>query len=387
MRTAQVLLVTGPGGAGSSTVAAATALRLAADGSRCVLLTARAPSVGGLADAVTVDVVTAQPALEALWARHADQVTAAAPLLTLPPATSVVPVPGVTEFALLAALAGHVRAGDAEVVVLDAGPAPAATALLSLPTALRWWLGQLAPTRLRVLATLRAAASSGHPGPAAGLLAGATAVEELLDAAPLTDPSRTAVHLVLRPEPAAADQLQETATALGVLGQRVASVTVSRVLPEGPGEWWARRAAVQREALRGVRALVERVGEVAEAAVPPVSVAELTALDAALPVTAGEPAAVPAPRRADGGWALDVPLPFARRGAVELTRWADDLVVTAAGVRRSLPLDPLLRRCTVAGGALNDAGTDRATLEVRFTPDPEQWPPGLLAAHAAGAGA
>ncbi|MGY5882239.1 ArsA family ATPase [Modestobacter lacusdianchii] len=387
MRTVQVLLVTGPGGAGSSTVAAATALRLAAAGTRCVLLTTRAPRVEGLGDAVTVDEVTAQPALEQLWARHADQVTAAAPLLTLPPATSVVPVPGMTEFALLAALAGHVRAGDADVVVLDAGPAPAATALLTLPTALRWWLGQLAPTRLRVLATLRAAATPDRPGPAAGLLAGATAVEDLLDAAPLTDPSRTAVHLVLPPEPAAVDQLQETATALGVLGQRVASVTVARVLPEGAGEWWARRAAVQQEALRGVRALLGPVREVAEAAVPPGSVAELAALDAAVPETVVQPAPGPAPRRDDTGWVLDVPLPFARRGGVELTRWADDLVVTAAGTRRSLPLDPLLRRCTVSGGALQAAGTEQATLEVRFVPDPEQWPTGLLAAHAAGAGA
>jgi arsenite-transporting ATPase len=78
---------------------------------------------------------------------------------------------------------------------------------------------------------------------------------------------------------------------------------------------------------------------------------------------------------------LDVPLPFLRRGEVELTRWEDELVVTAAGVRRSLPLDALLRRCTVAGGSLSAPGTAEATLEVRFTPDPAQWPAGLLAAE------
>ena len=66
----QILLVTGPGGAGSSTVAAATALRLAAAGSRCVLLTPRPPRVD-LADDVHPHGVGAQPALEQLWARHA----------------------------------------------------------------------------------------------------------------------------------------------------------------------------------------------------------------------------------------------------------------------------------------------------------------------------
>jgi arsenite-transporting ATPase len=76
---------------------------------------------------------------------------------------------------------------------------------------------------------------------------------------------------------------------------------------------------------------------------------------------------------------LDLPLPYADRGQVELTRWDDDLVVTAAGMRRSVPLDALLRRCTVAGGSLTDPGTAQAVLEVRCTPDPAQWPAGLLA--------
>jgi arsenite-transporting ATPase len=375
----QTLLVTGPGGAGSSTVAAATALRLTAAGSRCVLLTTRPPRTAGLTDAVLVDVVATQPTLEQLWARHAGALAAAVPVLTVPPATSVVPVPGVVEFGLLAALAGHARSGDVDVVVLDAGPT--ATALLALPGALRWWLGQAAPTRLRVLATLRAAATPGRPGVAAGLLAGVAGVEELLESTPLADPARTAVHLVVRPGADAADQVEETATALGVLGQRIASVTVSRVLPTGTGEWWAQRAAVQADALRRVRDLVGPVREVAESALAPSSVADLQALDAAVPEVVAQPTPAVAPRRADGGWVLDVPLPFVQRGQVELTRWDDDLVVTAAGVRRSLPLDALLRRCTVAGGSLTAPGTASATLEVRFTPDPEQWPAGLLEAE------
>jgi arsenite-transporting ATPase len=375
----QTLFVTGPGGAGSSTVAAATALRLAAAGSRCVLLTAEPARVAGLADAVRVDVVAARPALEQLWARHADSLAAAVPVLTVPPATSVVPVPGVAEFALLTALAGHARSGDVDVVVLDAGPTPTATALLALPGVLRWWLRQAAPTRLRVLAQLRAVAVPGRPGVAARLLAGAAGVEELLDAAPLADPARTAVHLVLRPDEAAGDHLTGTAMALGVLGQRIASVTLSRVLPAGSGEWWTRRAAVQAAALRRVGDLAGPVREVAESAAAPSSVADLQALDAAVPEVVGQSIPPAAPRQADGVWVLDLPLPYADRGQVELTRWEDDLVVTAAGMRRSVPLDALLRRCTVAGGSLTGPGTAQAVLEVRFTPDPAQWPAGLLA--------
>jgi arsenite-transporting ATPase len=377
----QILLVTGPGGAGSSTVAAATALTSAAAGSRCVLLTTRPPAAGGLADAVEVDVVAAQPALERLWSRHADQVSAALPMVAVPPASSVVAVPAATEFAVLAALAGHAASGRVDGVVVDAGPLPAALSLLALPAALRWWLAQAAPPRLRMLATLRSAVVPGRPGGVAALLGGVSALEELVGAVPLADPARTAVHLVLRPEPEAAGELGTAATALGVLGQRAASVTVNRVLPELPGEWGAARGRLQHAALAAVGALVDDVRSVAEAAVPPADVPGLRALDAAVPATPGAPAVPATPQRTSAGWSLALPLPFARRGEVELTRWADDLVVTAAGQRRSLPLDPLLRRCIVAGGTLTRPGTAETGLEVRFTPDPAQWPAGLLAAQ------
>ncbi|SDY77181.1 arsenite-transporting ATPase [Modestobacter sp. DSM 44400] len=376
----QILLVTGPGGAGASTVAAATAVQLAAAGSRCVLLTTRATPVAGLDGAVRVESVAPLPILEQVWARHLEALSAALPV-AVPPASSVVPVPAAAEFALLAALAGHAAAGRTDVVVLDAGPTATALGLVALPGALRWWLTQAAPPRLRVLATLRSAVAPGRPGGAAAALGGAAALEELIGQVPLADPARTAVHLVLRPEPAAVGELRTTATALAVLGQRVASVTVDRVLPALPGEWGARRAQVQQTALDELSATAGPLREVAETAVPPADVPALLALDAAVPGADPAPVPQPTPHRDGAGWLLALPLPFARRGAVELTRWADDLVVSAAGQRRSVPLDPLLRRCTVSGGTLAAPGTAGATLEVRFTPDRAQWPTGLLEAE------
>ena len=85
--------------------------------------------------------------------------------------------------------------------------------------------------------------------------------------------------------------------------------------------------------------------------------------------------------RSGQGWDLSVPLPFAERADVELTRFGHDLVVTAGGARRALRLDPLLRRCTVTGGRLDGSGTAGARLVVSFEPDARLWPPDLLAAH------
>jgi arsenite-transporting ATPase len=89
----------------------------------------------------------------------------------------------------------------------------------------------------------------------------------------------------------------------------------------------------------------------------------------------------PCTERRDGAWQLTVGLPFAERAAVGLTRWVDDLVITAGAARRGLRLDALLRRCEVTGGRLADAGTPDARLQVGFRPDPQLWPADLLAAE------
>ncbi|SCX49881.1 arsenite-transporting ATPase [Klenkia marina] len=373
MRT---LVVTGPGGAGASTVAAATALALADAGRPVTLLTTSTPAVPDLAGAVTVRTVAPAPALESAWAGHAEQLAALVPVLTLPPSSSVLPLPGVAEVALLAELSRLAATGTD--VVLDAGPLDQATALLALPHAARWWLAQLAPPRLRVLASVRALTRT-KPGAVEAAVAAVGAVEAALGALP-ADPE---VHLVLPPDPRALPALRRAGTGLGLLGHALASVVLARVLPPAAGEWARGRADQQdvvRAALRGAGATPT---EVADAPRSPADLDELRALRAAVAARPAPALPLPAPRRSDGGWELSVPLPHAGRGEVELTRWGDELVVGAAGLRRALPLDPLLRRCTVTGASVTEPGTPQAALTVRFTADPDQWPADLLAAEAA----
>jgi len=384
----RTLLVTGPGGAGSSTVAAATALALADVGLPVTLLTAAPPIPDALPPSVAVRVVRPAAALESAWAGHADALAALVPVLALPPSSSVVPVPGVAEVALLAELGGLTGAGgvsgpdggpgDHGVVVVDAGPLEQARALLALPHAARWWLTQLAPPRLRVLASVRALTRS-RPGAVEAAVAAVGALEAALDRVP-ADPE---VHLVLPPDPRAVPALRRAGTGLGLLGHALASVTLARVLPPAAGEWARQRAAQQDDVRTALLAAGVTGREVAEAPRAPTDAADLRALDAALVGDAPRRLAAPVPRRAGTGWELAVPLPWAGRGEVDLTRWGDELVVGAAGLRRSLPLDSLLRRCTVTAASVTDPGAPDAALTVRFAADPAQWPADLLAAEAA----
>jgi arsenite-transporting ATPase len=379
----RVLLFTGPGGAGTTTLTTAAAVRSARSGHSTALLSRQAPAVAGLDDVEGLRVVRVggQKALERLWGQYVGPVAGALPLLSLPPASSLPALPGTGELALLAGIAE----ADDDVVVVDAGPVDSATGLLALPATLRWWLDHLLPQRLRVLAALRSATL--EPGSEAraaadAALTGLASLEAALGGLALADPSVTSVVLTARARAAAVPVLRSAATALGLHGQRPAAVAV-RVLAEGPGDWWAARVAEQEAALRELGELgpLRRVQEVA---VAPLDADEATALAPELPEPA-EPFAAPAAEEVPGGWRLSVPMPFAHRDDVELTRWADDLVVSAAGARRSIRLDSLLRRCRVTGGTLAGAGTASAHLDVRFAPDPQQWPADLLSAHQRGA--
>ena len=367
MRT---LLLTGPGGAGTSTLSAAAAVRAARLGQRTVLLARRPPAVAGL-DAVpglTVTVVEPQAAAERFWAAHVDALAAVLPQVDLPPAASVAALPGTTEIALFAELG---RA-DADVLVVDVGPLEAALTLIGLPPALRAWLDQLLPSRLRALA-----AFGGALGGAGAALAALPALERLLEGSPLADPSSVRVLVPAQARRGTAAQLRRAVPAFALHGLRPAAVLV-RVLPEGAGEWWTARSAEQSAELAALSELgpLRTVPEAAVLPGDPDALAGLLADIEFAPWGGG--------RVVDGteqGWDLAVPLPFAERADVELTRFGDDLVVTAGGARRGLRLDPLLRRCTVTGGRLDRPGTVAARLLVSFEPDPGLWPADLLAAH------
>jgi arsenite-transporting ATPase len=376
----RTLLFTGPGGAGTTTLAAAAAVRAARAGRRTVLLSRQETPVAGLDAVPGLEIVRVDPqaALERLWRAVLGGVGDAVPQLTLPPSSSVLPLPGTAELALFAELA---RA-DADLVVVDAGPVDSSSLLIALPATLHWWLAQVMPPGMRALAAVRTAAlasGTARRGPLDAALGAVPAVEALLATDRLAAPGDTAICLVALPRRASAPALRTAATALGLHGRR-ASAVLARVGPtDGPGDWGLRRGAEQDAALTAL-AEVAPVHRVPEDAVVPDDVDQLAALlEGFEPVPV--PVAEPCAERRDGAWQLTVGLPFAERGAVGLTRWVDDLVITAGDARRCLRLDALLRRCEVTGGRLADAGTPDARLEVGFRPDPQLWPADLLAAE------
>jgi arsenite-transporting ATPase len=376
----RTLLLTGPGGAGTSTLAAAAAVRSARAGRRTLLLSRQSAPTPGLDDVPGLDVVRVDPqaTFERLWGGTAGAVGAVVPHLTLPPESSVVPIPGTAELALFAELG---RA-EADLVVLDAGPLEAMSALVALPSALRWWLDQLLPPGMRALGAVRTAAVTAgvaKRGPVDAALAAVPVVEGLLARNRLADP--TTVCLVAEPRRTTVPSVRAAVTTLALHGLATGAL-LARVLPAADAGEWSTRRAAEQDAVLSDLAGVAPLHRVPEHAVAPEDVDGLADLLEGFVPPAAQTPERPAAERHEGAWRLTVPLPFADRAAVRLTRWVDDLVVSVGDARRSIRLDALLRRCEVTGGKLLDPGTADARLVVGFRPDPQLWPADLLAAEA-----
>ncbi|MFR9797219.1 ArsA family ATPase [Streptomyces sp. MS06] len=386
MRT---LLITGPGGNGRTTLAAATALAAAREGTRTLVLTAdRTDTLGTVLGTPTGSAPReAAPGLTA-WrpdpaAGFRDDLAAfqerAANLLDLLGAgpldpDEVTPLPGAEELALLRALRDAALAEQHELLVVDLPPTPQALALLALPEQLRRYLRRLLPTERQAARALRPVLGrlAGVPMPAERLYDTAARWDVELAAVEAVLADRgTRVRLVAEPGPAGADGVRTALIGLALRALPVDCLLANRVLPEDPaGSWLAGPVAQQRKTLEdwhgtyGARTIAhlgrDPRGTDDLAALAPPGVPERTPA-VEWPVT---------DRLAeDGVLVWHIPLPGARREELDLVRRGDELVVTVGPFRRIAPLPSALRRCSVAGAGLSDG-----ELRVRFTPDPDLWP-------------
>ncbi|MFJ2894705.1 ArsA family ATPase [Streptomyces sp. NPDC087218] len=424
MRT---VLVTGPGGAGRTTLAAATALAAARRGRRTLLLSADA--VPGLpAETGPVEVA------DHLWSARVDSGEHFRDeLLALQDRASGVldllggnrldgeeltELPGSTQLALLHALRraaeGDWSDGRFDLLVVDLPPLREALAVLALPEQLRRYLRRLLPPERQAARALRPmlAQLAGVPMPAQWLYEAAARKDaELAAVQALIEDRTTTVRLVAEPGPAAEDALRTARTGLALHGLRVDALVVNRTLPRHSADPWFAALAAQQE--KTVDHWYEQwapdtaLCEVPHLGRDPRGLDDLALLDTAPdgpgadgglagrldgqpPGRADDPwwtedpdapegfdgprsggRVVPAPRSADGDpvlvWCL--PLPGAVKEDLQLVRRGGELLLTVGPFHRIVPLESGLRRCTVSGAALTDG-----VLRVRFTPDPGLWP-------------
>jgi arsenite-transporting ATPase len=268
----RVLLHTGKGGVGKTSVAVATALGAAAHGHRVFLLsTDSAHSLGDalgrpvgaqpveIAPNVTAQEISALAEMERSWSaiqqwlrallREQSDELAAEELLVLP---------GLEELVSLRAVREVEARGDTDVCVVDCAPTGATLRMLRLPDVLRSLMDHFWDWKRRTARALRPVAERIGLGrfvapeevfDAFGrLYAEIEAVREIL-----LDETRTSARLVLNPARVVVDETRRSFAYLCLYGVATDAVIVNRLLPPEAGSgYFARWAQREREELADI---------------------------------------------------------------------------------------------------------------------------------------
>jgi arsenite/tail-anchored protein-transporting ATPase len=387
----RIIVYTGKGGVGKTSVAAATGLLAAARGYRTIVLSTDAAH--SLADSFDAP-LGPEPTLvgpnlwgqesevshniEKYWGTIQSYVSSVFQWRGLNEvmAEDMSVLPGMDELASLLWIAEHHDKGAYDVIVVDAAPTGETLRLLSLPEAGKWWIEKIYPIQRRIakVASPIVGRVLGMPMPSDAVY---TAGEQLFGRLEhvrelLTNPKLTSIRLVLTLEKMVIKEAQRAFTYFNLYGYPVDLVICNRVVPADAGPyfeaWRQAQARYWPEVQADFDPIPIRRAPFFEHEV--VGMPMLRELGAAMfegeDPTAfyyrGHPYSV---RREDSAFVLSLELPFTSKDEVRLHRTGDELVVQVGWWRRNLILPRALVDLPTSG-----AGFDDHVLKVRFAAGP-----------------
>jgi arsenite-transporting ATPase len=385
----RIIVHTGKGGVGKTSISAATALRCAEMGLKTIVLsTDTAHSLGDsldhdigpeprqLRDNLWAQEVDARYSMDKYWGAFQRYMVA---LFTQRGVKDIVAeevtiLPGFEEGAHLLWIDKYNREGFYDVLIVDAAPTAETLRLLSLPDVTRWWVE-------KVLFLGRGAAKFLRP--IAKPLLGADlpdqdafeTVDNLFKTLEkvrglLSDSSMSSMRLVINPEKMVIKETQRTFTYLNLYGYATDAVICNRILPDAVTDpYFAQWKDLQRQ---NIALIQEAFGDLPLLRAPMFD-RDVNGMDAlhrlgdALyhdrsPVDVmfkGTTHQIT--KDAKGGYRLSVSLPFADKNDLDLYRSADELTLRVGPYRRNIVLPHALWDLEIG-----DAKFEEANLNIRF---------------------
>jgi arsenite-transporting ATPase len=365
----RVVLFTGKGGVGKTTVACATAMRISRSGYKTLVMST--DPAHSLADSLGVELgpepvevagnlwaeqIDPQRRLEENWReiqRHAVAVLNWAGLGEVE-AEELSVIPGLDELFALADVKRHHDDDPYDALIVDCAPTGETLRLLSLPDIIQWYMERIFPIERRVMGALRPVAKriTNLPLPDDDVYGAVMRFYEKLDGVRqvLTDPESTSVRLVVNPERMVIAEAQRTFTYLNLFGYRVDAIVVNRLLPEVVSDpYFERWKEIQTEHLETIEdafsptpILTAHLRD--QELVGPELLASLGDevygdLDPSEILYTDEPMAI---SRHGEGYLLTLKLPFAEREELDLSAKGEELFVRVGPYRRTIILPKVL---------------------------------------------
>jgi arsenite/tail-anchored protein-transporting ATPase len=388
----RIIVHTGKGGVGKTSISAATAVRCAELGLRTVVIST--DTAHSLADSLDVKIgpepimirpnlwaqeVDARYSMDRYWGRiqqymlnvlsekHVNDIVA----------EEVTILPGLEEGAHLLWINKYAEEGEFDVLIVDAAPTAETLRLLSLPDTSRWWFQRITSLMRGVSGKLLRPVSRAIVGadlPDAETLDSIDGLFDTLDQVRdlLADPEHSSLRLVVNPERMVIKETQRTYTYLNLYGYAVDAVLVNRVIPDEVTDpyfdQWKRH---QAENLAFIR---EAFGELPVFKAPMFGdeVGGIAALQRLADALYGDtdPSVIMAREKThriepdgSGGYWLTVPLPFAEKKDLDLYRSSDEITLRVGPYRRNIVLPYALWNLKTTTARFEES---KATLRIHF---------------------
>jgi arsenite-transporting ATPase len=368
----RILLFSGKGGVGKTSLAAATGLQLAKLGYRTLVMSVDpAHSLAdafdletGLFDAKTGDPlsisenlsiheVNIQKEIKRHWREISSYVISVLRTTGISDveAEELAILPGMEELSAMMYVNQFRREERYQVIVLDCAPTAESLRFVSMPTTLDWYMKHIFPFHRGLLRAVRPIANRVSPVELptdnyfvniADLFGKLEGIPELLE-----DARTTSVRLVTNPEKMVLRETQRAFVYFSLHGLTVDGIIVNRVLPqEVTDAYFQEWRLSQAKALQEIEAYFAPVPmkRVPLFTHEVLGLARLEELARALYEEREDPAAVTrteAPytfEKMDGHYAVRLQLPFAMKGEVGLFKKGDELVVEIGTLRRHIGL-------------------------------------------------
>jgi arsenite-transporting ATPase len=362
----RIIVHTGKGGVGKTSISAATALRCAEMGLRTIVIsTDTAHSLADsldqkigpepvlLADNLWAQEVDARYSMDKYWGRiqqYMLQVLSTRGIQDIV-AEEVTILPGLEEGAHLLWINKYMEDGQHDVLIVDAAPTAETLRLLSLPDTSRWWFQRIMSLMRGAGRILRPLSKPliGAELPDNDTLDSINGLFDTLDKVRdlLSDPDQSSLRLVINPERMVIKETQRTYTYLNLYGYAVDAVLCNRVIPdevtdpyfdawkqqqrenmafigEAFGELPMLRAPLFNEEVGGF----DTLRRLADALYGDRNPSEIMMREQTHKIESDN----------NGGYFLVVPLPFADKNDLDLYRASDELTLRVGPYRRNIVL-------------------------------------------------
>lgn len=382
----RLILYSGKGGVGKTSISAATGVELARRGFRTLVMSVdpahslsdafdlekplmdhEAGKLVAISKNLWIQEVDVQEEISRHWESVYSYISALLNISGLEQtvAEELAIFPGMEEVSSLLYVNQYVREKNFDVILLDCAPTGESLRFVSIPTTLEWYMSKLFKLERSVAKVVRPVIGtlSGVPIPEEAYFENLQSLHRKLAGIDqlMSDPKITTVRLVTNPEKVVLKETQRAFTFFCLFGLTVDAVIVNRILP----------TAIHDKFFDSWRGTQERWVQNIEEFFAPVPVWRLPLFeDEVLGIErlkrlgrelygSRDPSKVyfhEAPyhfRKVDGNYQLLLRLPFVSGSDIQLFKKQDELIIRLGGLKRHILLPPRMAHCEPLGARIS----------------------------------